>query len=206
MRSWSIPAGHLFGVDVRIHLIFFLLPPFIFWNEFQAHHGSANGPRDLALTGIILACVAAHECAQPAVFEMGSACFTRPDMVGPVKPPAPVFAAIDRGGTNILHPRSCPLTGVGLVFLILSRDLPGSVRKASSWRKPRGPAALGFVTTVDQSDFRGLVTGMRSIRQGLPLSTLHTGVGHLHAPALGRVRGFPPTVLPTRLVPLVISL
>ncbi len=63
MRSWSIPAGHLFGVDVRIHLIFFLLPPFIFWNEFQAHHGSANGPRDLALTGIILACVAAHECA-----------------------------------------------------------------------------------------------------------------------------------------------
>jgi Zn-dependent protease/CBS domain-containing protein len=60
MRSWSIPAGHLFGVDIRIHLTFFLLPAFIFWNEYRAH-GSASGPRDIALTGIILACVAAHE-------------------------------------------------------------------------------------------------------------------------------------------------
>jgi Zn-dependent protease/CBS domain-containing protein len=60
MRSWSIPAGHLFGVDVRIHLTFFLLPAFIFWNEYRVH-GSANGPRDLAVTGIVLACVIAHE-------------------------------------------------------------------------------------------------------------------------------------------------
>jgi Zn-dependent protease/CBS domain-containing protein len=60
MRSWSIPAGHLFGVDIRIHLTFFLLPAFIFWNEYRAN-GSANGARDLALTGIILACVASHE-------------------------------------------------------------------------------------------------------------------------------------------------
>ena len=62
MRSWSIPVGRLFGVDVRIHLTFFLLPMFIFWTEYNAHQGSANGPRDLALVGIILACVAAHEC------------------------------------------------------------------------------------------------------------------------------------------------
>ena len=62
MRSWSIPVGRLFGVDVRIHLTFFLLPMFIFWTEYAVHQGSANGPRDLALVGIILACVAAHEC------------------------------------------------------------------------------------------------------------------------------------------------
>ena len=62
MRSWSIPVGRLFGVDVRIHLTFFVLPLFIFWTEYAAHQGSANGPRDLALVGIILACVAAHEC------------------------------------------------------------------------------------------------------------------------------------------------
>ena len=62
MRSWSIPVGRLFGVEVRIHLTFFILPPFIFWTEYAAHQGSANGPRDLALVGIILACVAAHEC------------------------------------------------------------------------------------------------------------------------------------------------
>jgi Zn-dependent protease/CBS domain-containing protein len=62
MRSWSIPMGRLFGVDVRVHLTFVVLPLFIFWTEYAAHQGSANGPRDLALVGIILGCVAAHEC------------------------------------------------------------------------------------------------------------------------------------------------
>ena len=61
MRSWSISVGRLFGVDVRIHLTFFILPMFIFWTEYAAHQGAANGPRDMALAGIILACVAAHE-------------------------------------------------------------------------------------------------------------------------------------------------
>ena len=61
MRSWSVLVGRLFGVEVRIHLTFFLLPLFVFWTEYGAHNGSANGPRDLALVGIILACVAAHE-------------------------------------------------------------------------------------------------------------------------------------------------
>lgn len=62
MRSWSIGIGRLFGVDIRIHLTFFILPLFVYWTESLAHHGVANGPRDLALVGIILACVAAHEC------------------------------------------------------------------------------------------------------------------------------------------------
>jgi Zn-dependent protease/CBS domain-containing protein len=62
MRSWSISIGRLFGVDVRIHLTFFILPLFIFWTESVANKGNANGARDLILTGIILACVAAHEC------------------------------------------------------------------------------------------------------------------------------------------------
>jgi Zn-dependent protease/CBS domain-containing protein len=62
MRSWSIPVGRLFGVDVRIHLTFLILPMFIFWTEYAVHQGTANGPRDLALVGIILACVGAHEC------------------------------------------------------------------------------------------------------------------------------------------------
>ncbi len=62
MRSWSMPVGRLFGVDVRLHLTFFLLPMFIYWTEYSANKGNANGSRDLALAGIILACVAAHEC------------------------------------------------------------------------------------------------------------------------------------------------
>ena len=62
MRSWSIPVGRLFGVDVRLHLTFFVLPMFIFWTDYAAHQGNATGPRDLAIVGIILACVGAHEC------------------------------------------------------------------------------------------------------------------------------------------------
>jgi Zn-dependent protease/CBS domain-containing protein len=60
MRSWSIHVGRLFGVEVRIHLTFLILPLFVFWTEYSVHP-SANGPRDLALVGIVLACVAAHE-------------------------------------------------------------------------------------------------------------------------------------------------
>jgi len=62
MRSWSISVGRLFGVDVRLHLTFLILPLFIFWTDYAANQQNATGPRDLALTGIILACVAAHEC------------------------------------------------------------------------------------------------------------------------------------------------
>jgi Zn-dependent protease/CBS domain-containing protein len=60
MRSWSIHVGRLFGVEVRLHLTFLILPLFVFWTEYSVHP-SANGPRDLALVGIVLACVAAHE-------------------------------------------------------------------------------------------------------------------------------------------------
>jgi len=60
MRSFSIHVGRLFGVEVRLHLTFLILPVFVFWTEYSVHP-SANGPRDLALVGIVLACVAAHE-------------------------------------------------------------------------------------------------------------------------------------------------
>ena len=66
MRSFSIQVGRLFGVEVRIHLTFLLLPLFVFWTETNVH-GSANGARDLALVGIVLACVAAHEAGHMLV-------------------------------------------------------------------------------------------------------------------------------------------
>ncbi|MGC2449338.1 MAG: site-2 protease family protein [Candidatus Sulfotelmatobacter sp.] len=62
MRSWSISVGRLFGVDIRIHLTFLILPVFIYWTDYAAHQGAVSGSRDLALVGIILACVGAHEC------------------------------------------------------------------------------------------------------------------------------------------------
>src|ERR1700758_962250 len=61
MRSWSISVGRLFGVDIRIHLTFLILPVFIFYTDYATRQQNANGARDLALVGIILACVAAHE-------------------------------------------------------------------------------------------------------------------------------------------------
>ncbi len=67
MRSWSILAGQLFGVELRIHWSFFLLPLFIWYTESQAHNGAANGSRDLALAGIIFLCVLVHELGHAAV-------------------------------------------------------------------------------------------------------------------------------------------
>ena len=53
MRSFSIHVGRLFGVEVRLHLTFLLLPLFVFWTEYNVH-GSANGSRDVALVGIVV--------------------------------------------------------------------------------------------------------------------------------------------------------
>jgi len=61
MRGMSISVGRLFGVDVRLHFTFLLLPLFIYGMEYSATKGHPNAPRDLALVGIILACVGAHE-------------------------------------------------------------------------------------------------------------------------------------------------
>src|ERR1700721_299602 len=60
MRSFSVHVGKLFGVEVRLHLTFLILPLFVFWTEYTVHP-AANGPRDLGLVGIVLGCVMAHE-------------------------------------------------------------------------------------------------------------------------------------------------
>jgi Zn-dependent protease/CBS domain-containing protein len=60
MRSWSISVGRIFGVDLRIHWTFFLLPLFVWYTEYAAH-GTANEGRGLALVAIMFACVLTHE-------------------------------------------------------------------------------------------------------------------------------------------------
>ena len=47
MRSWSISVGHLFEVEVRIHLTFLILPLFIYWTDYATRQQNANGARDL---------------------------------------------------------------------------------------------------------------------------------------------------------------
>jgi Zn-dependent protease/CBS domain-containing protein len=67
MRSWAIPVGRLFGVDVRLHPTFLLLLLFVVFTDYAANHGAVFGSRDLGLVGIILACVGAHEAGHMLV-------------------------------------------------------------------------------------------------------------------------------------------
>jgi Zn-dependent protease len=60
MRIWSIPAGRLFGTEIRIHFTFLFLLFFIWLTE-SGPHGPEYPARGVALVGIILASVMAHE-------------------------------------------------------------------------------------------------------------------------------------------------
>src|SRR3954454_18994906 len=60
MRSWSVPAGRVFGVEIRIHLTFLFLLFFIWLTE-AAPHGPAHPGRGLALLAIIFGSVILHE-------------------------------------------------------------------------------------------------------------------------------------------------
>ena len=66
MRNWSIPAGRIFGVELRVHLTFFFLLIFVWLTEATAH-GSANAGRGLALVGIIFGSVVLHELGHALV-------------------------------------------------------------------------------------------------------------------------------------------
>jgi len=66
MRNWSIPAGRIFGVELRIHLTFFFLLLFVWLTE-SASHGPASAGRGLALVGIVFASVVLHELGHALV-------------------------------------------------------------------------------------------------------------------------------------------
>jgi Zn-dependent protease/CBS domain-containing protein len=66
MRNWSIPAGRIFGVDIRIHLTFVFLLLFV-WVTESAQHGAAGASRSLALVGIVFASVVLHELGHALV-------------------------------------------------------------------------------------------------------------------------------------------
>jgi Zn-dependent protease/predicted transcriptional regulator len=66
MRSWSIPAGHIFGVEVRIHVSFLLLLVFVGLSE-HAGQTAANPMRGAALVAIIFGSVVLHELGHALV-------------------------------------------------------------------------------------------------------------------------------------------
>jgi len=66
MRNWSIPAGKIFGVELRIHLTFFFLLIFVWLTE-SASHSNVSAARGLALVGIIFGSVVLHELGHALV-------------------------------------------------------------------------------------------------------------------------------------------
>lgn len=60
MKTWSISAGRIFGVELRIHVTFLILLAFVWVTEWPAQ-GLAGGGRGLALVGIVFAAVILHE-------------------------------------------------------------------------------------------------------------------------------------------------
>jgi Zn-dependent protease/CBS domain-containing protein len=60
MRNWSIPAGRIFGIELRIHLTFVFLLFFVVLTE-SASHNTVSPARSLGLVGMIFACVVLHE-------------------------------------------------------------------------------------------------------------------------------------------------
>src|SRR5215467_9813068 len=62
MRSWSIPAGKIFGVEIRLHLSFILVLVFVTVYQ-QAGHTLPSPWRGAALAGIIFGSIVLHELA-----------------------------------------------------------------------------------------------------------------------------------------------
>jgi Zn-dependent protease/CBS domain-containing protein len=66
MKSWSILAGRIFGVELRIHLSFVFLLFFVWLTE-SAARGNASAARGAALVAIIFGCVILHELGHALV-------------------------------------------------------------------------------------------------------------------------------------------
>jgi len=66
IRNWSIPAGRIFGVSIRIHLTFFFLLIFVWMTE-SLVKGGAGVARGLALVAMIFGSVILHELGHALV-------------------------------------------------------------------------------------------------------------------------------------------
>jgi Zn-dependent protease/CBS domain-containing protein len=66
MRSWSIPAGRILGVEIRIHISFVLLILFVGMTE-QIAHVQLNPWRGMGLVAIIFGSVVLHELGHALV-------------------------------------------------------------------------------------------------------------------------------------------
>jgi len=66
MRSWSIPVGRIFGIEIRIHLTFLFLLVFV-WSTQAATQDATAALRAFGLVGIIFGSVILHELGHALV-------------------------------------------------------------------------------------------------------------------------------------------
>src|ERR1039458_5717075 len=66
MRSWSVPLGRLFGIEIRVHLTFLFLLVFV-WSTEAATQDANAALRGLALVGIVFGSVVLHELGHALV-------------------------------------------------------------------------------------------------------------------------------------------
>jgi len=66
MRNWSIPAGRLFGAELRIHWTFLVLLLFVAFTSYSPQHPEVAG-RSLALVAIVFGSVMLHELGHAIV-------------------------------------------------------------------------------------------------------------------------------------------
>ena len=66
MRSWSISAGRIVGIEVRIHVTFLFLLIFV-WMTDPASRAPISAIRGLGLVAVIFVCVILHELGHAVV-------------------------------------------------------------------------------------------------------------------------------------------
>jgi Zn-dependent protease/CBS domain-containing protein len=82
MRSWSIPIGHVFDAEVRVHWTFLALLIFV-WLKDYAAPGGVSVDRGLALVAMVFGCVALHEAGH-ALLATHAGLATRSVMLLPI--------------------------------------------------------------------------------------------------------------------------
>ena len=126
MKGWSIFAGRLFGVELRIHTTFLLLLLFVLVTE-STYYGGAGTPRGIALVGIIFGSVILHELGH-AVVAAGNGVRVRGILLLPI------------GGLALMDPQEHVDTAKDpvrdLVFLRFGKTLvPVQIRVARPFRQ-----------------------------------------------------------------------
>src|SRR5215472_5978201 len=69
MRTWSIPVGRIFGVEIRVHLTFVFLLAFV-WMIESSMKGNSTPGHVLILVGIVFGSVVLHELAHALVAKL----------------------------------------------------------------------------------------------------------------------------------------